>query len=61
MVMEGHERSLWQVPDMPYQNIAAGSPHSSQEHPAHYCGMLFGSVRAVVRAVSEARIGLTAL
>ncbi len=47
--------------DVPYQDIAAGSLHSSQEHPAYYRGMILRSVRAVTRAVSEARIGLTAL
>jgi hypothetical protein len=46
---------------MPYQDIAAGSLHSSQEHLAYCRGMILRSVRAVARAVSEARIGLTAL
>ena len=49
--------------DVPYQDIAAGSLRSSQEHPAYCRGMILRSVmdRAVTRAVSEARIGLTAL
>ena len=47
--------------DVPYQDTAAGSLHSSQGHSAYYRGMIPGSVIAVTRAVSEARIGVTAL
>jgi hypothetical protein len=61
MVMEGHSAAFGRCADMPYQDIAAGSLHSSQQHPAYYRGVTLPSVRAVARAVSEARICLTAL
>jgi hypothetical protein len=46
---------------MPYQDIAASSLRSSQQNPAYYRGVTLRSVRAVARAVSEARICLTSL
>jgi hypothetical protein len=59
MAMEGHGAAFGRCTVMPYQDIAAGSLRSSQQHPAYYRSVTLRSVRAVARAVSEARICLT--
>jgi hypothetical protein len=46
---------------MPYQDIATGSLHSLQQHPAYYRGVTRRSVRAAARTVSEDRNYLTVL
>jgi hypothetical protein len=61
MVMEGHGPTFGRLLTMPYQDIAAGSLHYSQGHPASGRSMILQSVRAAARAVSEAWNGLTAL
>jgi len=48
MVMEGHSAAFARFLTVPYQDIAAGSLHSSQQHPAYSRGM-------ILRSVTEAR------